>query len=520
MAMLPESVTMPAIFIIMALMPPLVNGSRFLLTPFPKGSHVAQFAAIGEGLADNGHDVYILLPPVYPGIDDMKKSRLHVIEYERREPDMFDEPVNDNLFYDMVNVTAVTHLRTNVQNYFGLCANVLGDENLFKTLQSLKFDIGIVDVFPITRCYLVLMYRLGIPYLGVTTTLEPWLCRNPALPSFVRFPLAGVFNKRMNFRERLLNTWNVLDWSIAPRTATIDDNLVTQYAPQKPAVSMNYLATRTVLWLYNTDLVLDYPRPFMANEVNIGGLTTRPAKPLPADLKERLDKAVNGAVIVSFGSMDIMPLWHYNKMVESFTELKHLQFICRYKLEFPESIPSHITLRKWIPQNDLLGHPNVKLFINHGGANSQFESLYHAVPMITIPLFADQPYNAKRTESKGIAITMNIHTFTADELTDNILRVVTNTSYHTKIKKLSRIYHSRPMSAKQRAVYWIEHVLEHGGEHLMSVALDMPWYEYLMLDIAALAITMMIVIVMVLYKALTATLYVIGGIHSTKQKKQ
>ena len=129
------------------------------------------------------------------------------------------------------------------------------------------------------------------------------------------------------------------------------------------------------------------------------------------------------------------------------------------------------------------------------------------LPMITIPLFAEQPYSAKRTESKGISITMNIDTFTADELTDNIRRIITNTSYHTKIKKLSRIYRSRPMSAKQRAVYWIEQVLENGGEHLMSAALDMPWYEYLMLDIAALAVAMMIVIIMVFYKALTATLY-------------
>ena len=516
MVMLSESVTISTISIIMALMPPLVNGSRFLLTPFPSGSHVAEFTAIGEGLADNGHDVHILLPPVFPGIDNMKKSRLHVIDYERREPDIFDEPVDDNLFYSMVNRTAVTQLRANVQNFIGLCSNVLGDDNLFKTLQLLEFDIGIVDIFPITRCYLVLMYRLGLPYHGVTATYEPWLFRNPALPSFVRFPFAGVFNKRMNFRDRLRNTWHLLDWVIAPRTATLDDNLVTRYAPEKPAVSMNYLATRAVLWLFNTDVVLDYPRPVMANEVNIGGLTAGPAKPLPADLNERLHKAVNGTVIVSFGSMDIMTSRHYNKMMEAFTELNHLQFIWRYKLEFPGNTPSHITLRKWIPQNDLLGHPNVKLFICHGGTNSQFESLYHSVPMITIPLCTDQPYNAKRTESKGIAITMNIHTFTADELTDNILRIVTNTSYQTKIEKLSKIYHSRPMSAKQRAVYWIEHVLEHGGEHLMSAALDMAWYEYLMLDIAALVFIVMLAIIMVLYKILTA---IMGSIKSTKQKK-
>ena len=506
-----------SILIIMTLMPHLVNGSRILLLPLPFESHVAEFTAIGEGLSDNDHDVHIVLPPVFHGIDDIRKSQLNVIEYERRQRDRFDTPVDENTFYAMVNVTVVGYLRTNVRNSIGVCVNVLGDENLFRTLKSLEFDISIVDMSPITRCYLVLMYRLGLPYIGLSNVFEPWLFRNPALPSFVPFAMMDVFNQRMNFRERLRNTWNLLDWVIAPRTATLDDNLVTQYAPEKPAVSMNHLATRTVLWLFDTDVILDYPRPAMANEVKIGGVTTRPAKPLPDNLKERLDKAVNGAVIVSFGSMDIMTSKHYSKMMEAFTELNHLQFIWRYIYEFPENIPSHITLMKWIPQKDLLGHSNVKVFICHGGSNSQFESLYHSVPMINIPLFADQPYNAKRTESKGISITMDIHTFTAAELTDNILRILTNISYHTKIKKLSRIYHSRPMSAKQRAVHWIEHVLEYGGEHLMSAALDMPWYEYLMLDIAALVLITMLVIITVLYKILTATIY---KLRSTKQKKE
>ena len=520
MVTLLASVVTSAVMVLIVMMPHLVNGSRVLLTPFPWGSHVAELAAIGEGLADNGHDVYILLPPVFPGIEKMKKSQLKVIEYVRKESDFFDMSLEDDFFDAIVNITEVTDFRTNVEGFIQICTNVLGDENLFKTLQSLKFDIGIVDVFPSSRCYLALLYRLGVPYVSVTTTYEPWLFRNPALPSFVPFPMADVFSDRMDFKERLLNMWNLLDWTIDPRTATIDDNLVTTYAPEKPAVSMNYLATRSLMWLFDTDVVLDYPRPVMPNEINIGGLTTRASNPLPQDLENILENVATSVVLVSFGSSDLIPLELCNKMMDAFKQLKHLHFIWRYRLDFPDNVSSHITLRKWLPQNDLLGNPKIKLFITHGGANSQFESLYHSVPMITFPIFGDQPYNARRTQSKGVAITMNVHTFSADDLTKNILHMASNNSYQTKIEKLSKIYRSRPMSAKQRAVYWIEHVLEYGGDHLMSSALDMPWYEYLMLDIAALIITIMIIIICIFYKLLSMTIYRLAFSYKSKQKKE
>lgn len=46
-------------------------------------------------------------------------------------------------------------------------------------------------------------------------------------------------------------------------------------------------------------------------------------------------------------------------------------------------------------------HPNVKLFITHGGLHSIEETVYNAKPIVGIPFFADQYFNMKLVEENG-----------------------------------------------------------------------------------------------------------------------
>ena len=59
-------------------------------------------------------------------------------------------------------------------------------------------------------------------------------------------------------------------------------------------------------------------------------------------------------------------------------------------------LPKHVRVVKWAPQNDVLAHPGTKVFVTHGGANSVYEAAFHGIPIVALPIFAEQPHNAAK----------------------------------------------------------------------------------------------------------------------------
>lgn len=66
------------------------------------------------------------------------------------------------------------------------------------------------------------------------------------------------------------------------------------------------------------------------------------------------------------------------------------------------------------------GHPNVKLFITHGGLLGTIEAVHEGVPMLGIPIFGDQHINMRAIESAGAGIVLDYKTLNQQTILQGI----------------------------------------------------------------------------------------------------
>lgn len=74
------------------------------------------------------------------------------------------------------------------------------------------------------------------------------------------------------------------------------------------------------------------------------------------------------------------------------------------------------------------GHPNVALFITHGGLLSMTEAVYHGVPMVGIPIFGDQKMNVARMIKHGIGYRVKYNELTEETFGMAINKVLSDSS--------------------------------------------------------------------------------------------
>ncbi|KAJ6636556.1 UDP-glucosyltransferase 2 [Pseudolycoriella hygida] len=198
-------------------------------------------------------------------------------------------------------------------------------------------------------------------------------------------------------------------------------------------------------------------RPSVPNLIEIGGIQIKDKPdPLPPKINEFLKNTHDhGFILFSLGTNINSADFSLEKLLAIFHVFAALKQKVIWKWdedEIPANKPENVLMTKWVPQNDLLAHPNIRLFISHCGLGSITESMFHGVPILGIPFIYDQHVNAIK-------------------IAEEVNEMLSNRTYALKVKQLSTLYRDRPQTALETAVYWTEYVIRHRGAPHMQIPL-------------------------------------------------
>lgn len=96
--------------------------------------------------------------------------------------------------------------------------------------------------------------------------------------------------------------------------------------------------------------------------------------------------------------------------------------------------PPHVHVARHIPQAEVL--PHCDGVVSHGGSGSVIGAIAHGLPLVVLPLGADQPWNADRCVALGLGEALDAVRATAADLRGAVTRVLGEPRYRRSAARL------------------------------------------------------------------------------------
>ena len=97
------------------------------------------------------------------------------------------------------------------------------------------------------------------------------------------------------------------------------------------------------------------------------------------------------------------------------------------------TIPDNVFVETFVPQDEVLPHSSA--VVNHGGSGTLLGTLAAGLPQVVIPMFADQPHNARSLQASGAGIAV-LDTDTAT-LRNAIEQVLVDEDIYAKARQIA-----------------------------------------------------------------------------------
>ncbi|KAI3372120.1 hypothetical protein L3Q82_006972 [Scortum barcoo] len=488
----------PALVMITVLLcsSPLVNGGKVLVFPVD-GSHWINMKVLIEELHSRGHEITVMRPSdtwyIKPESPHYKSITINSSAgFDEEGMELFTETMikmrrqgasiwaHMSLQYELVG--KIYHLH---RQLIKMMEDIFENIKLMQSLHDAKYDVVLTD--PANGGGVFLSHRLGLPLVFNVR----WIVHGDGHQAIAPSPLSYIpapgteLTDQMTFLQRVKNflclflmsfySWYVIDPNYTP--------FVHRYFGAD--VYYMELFQSADIWLMRNDFTFEFPRPTMPNIIYMSGFQCKPSKPLSKEVDDFVQSSgEHGVIVMTLGTLVAqLPEDLTKDIAAAFAELPQ-KVIWRHEGKRPSTLGNNTLILKWLPQNDLLGHPKTRLFVAHGGTNGIQEAIYHGVPLVGLPLMFDQPENFFRMKARGVAEVLDLATVNKDNFLAALKKVLYEPSYREKMTTLSNLQRDQPMKPLDRAMFWIEFVMKHkGAPHLRTESYKMSTIQYHSIDV-------------------------------------
>ncbi|KAI6190864.1 UDP-glucuronosyl UDP-glucosyltransferase domain containing protein [Aphelenchoides bicaudatus] len=353
-------------------------------------------------------------------------------------------------------------------------------DKLFKE----KWDLIVADALFIPHGHAIalkLFEEQGVPYLLYETAcqVEDWqmsimaMSWSPVSKAYVYLDPSTTPNGHYNpqrFLERLLtfssSFYETFHYYYMP--------VSTEYPNVEKLGVRNFKYSRVLnnaygLFAERVDY-MGWMMPISNQLIDVGANCRLKFETLPKQMKEFVEKpGSKGTIYIAFGSYanwsaalpNVIDSIHY-----TIKNLQEYQIIFSYNGDL-NKMPSvkNLMLVKWAPQSAILTHPKTRLFVSHGGMKSVKEAVCSQVPLIALPLFAEQPYAANNVAKQKIGLVLHKHHVTGQQMLEQANKILNEPVYAENIRKFKRIYTDRVIPQMDLAQFHVERAIRSKHTH-------------------------------------------------------
>eukprot|EP00050_Salpingoeca_kvevrii_P008306 m.302136 g.302136 ORF g.302136 m.302136 type:complete len:511 (-) comp15034_c0_seq1:114-1646(-) len=478
---------------VFALLVAVATAAKIAVIAYPgTTSHQFVLLSVARELAQRGHEV-VYLPAGVEDLSHLNTTGIAVHQYSMRRP----RAEFLQLVKDIGKMNPVAGTSELVNFAVETCDDLMASEHLEKIRDA---DLLLMDTT--NFCGLSVRDKLKIPYrvdVAPVSFYDPFFMDwHGVTVDTVHSPVLGShLGARMNFVERLKNS---AVWLVN----TIIEHVM--FVPKYDASRAKHGLTtgsiesyRTVnMLLWSSNWASDYARDLPPHVRLVGPLLPQEPKPLPDDLAEiyRSEAArKHGVIVASLGTISHIDTDMADKLGGAFSQLKSI--VIWKTTDLPRVVPKNVVIRDWIPQNDLLGQPETVAFFSHGGMNGLQEAMYHGVPVIAMPGFADQFDNAARVVHLDTGVVVDKDSLTADSLAAEIKGVVSEPRFRDNARRTSRSIKDFDKPPPVEAADCVEYVLRNNGaDFLKPRGYLLNWFQRNNLDVRATYLAILVGLVL------------------------